>query len=345
VDLQVRVQQALEIAGEQGVRSEVAERSRATRRAVLDRVRWELHHRIHATYHRALMARERVRVAERLLAFHDRLSRVAERRAAIGEGSPLDARLAGVERLRARQRVSRERQSYLDARLLLAELSGWRSDAPPLPAGELEEPRRAPPVPRLVEVALAEGPELAVRRAAEAEARARADLAHRDGWPEPVIGVRYQIEGNPNGGPREHSILGVVGLPLPLWHRNPVGRAQAETDLEVATARREVTERLLRARITRLVAAVNASADRLELYQDELVPAFETQLEQLQRAFELGEIDLLRVSVARDHLLTARLEALDAYATYFDAITALADAVGADPWPDRHHVEASGGDR
>lgn len=340
VDVSVQLRQSLEIAGEPALRGEVAGRARARHAAELEVVRFELHHALHSTFHRALIARERAQVAARVVELSRRLVEVARRRVQAGEDSPLEAQLAELELMRAEQLLSRAEQGYLDARLALAELSGLPADPPPVPAGRLEPPRRAPPLATIEAIAREHGPRLAALRAAAIEARARAELAHRDGWPQPTVGLSYQVEGAGLGGqPREHIVQGIVAIPLPLWHRNPTGRAESEVELDVARARAEVEDRLLAVRVRRYAAAVDAASERAERYLAEVVPAFEARLEQLARAYELGEIDLLQVAATRALLLTGRLEALDAYQEYVDAVTALEDAVGADVWPDRHHAE------
>lgn len=340
VDVSVQLRQRLEIAGEPALRGTVARRARERWEAELSRVWFELHHAVHSTYHRALIDRGRVEMAERMLAFAEGLVEVARRRVEVGEDSPLELQLAELELLRARQRLTHEQHRYLDARLSLAELTGWPADPPPVPAGELEAPRRAPSVEALVTLASETGPRLAVLRAAANEAEARADLAHRDGWPEPTIGLNYQLESEPGeGGMPAHQILGVLSVPIPLFHRNPVGRAAAEQDLEVARAEQAALEAALPVRLRRLAATVDASAEQLERYRGELVPMIEARLAQLEQAFRIGEIDVLRLATARDRLLGAQLEALGAYEEYFDAVTALADAIGTDPWPDIHHRE------
>jgi cobalt-zinc-cadmium efflux system outer membrane protein len=67
-------------------------------------------------------------------------------------------------------------------------------------------------------------------------------------------------------------------------------------------------------------------------YSSEVVPRFEENLNLLQRAFELGEVDILEVFVARENFLRIQNEALEAYRAYFDAVfDALESMLGACP--------------
>ena len=87
---------------------------------------------------------------------------------------------------------------------------------------------------------------------------------------------------------------------------------------------------MVEVRLERLRTAVNAAAERVQSYGSDILPRFEENLTMLRRSFELGEIDLLRVSVA-----------LGAHVDYFAAVAALEAQVGEEIWDDEH--EHAGG--
>ena len=78
----------------------------------------------------------------------------------------------------------------------------------------------------------------------------------------------------------------------------------------------------------KLDASVQAAAQALQAGQLLGLPT-EENLSLLQRAFELGEVELLEVFVARENFLRIQAEALDAYRAYFDSVFALESMVGA----------------
>ena len=57
----------------------------------------------------------------------------------------------------------------------------------------------------------------------------------------------------------------------------------------------------------------------------------------LQRAFELGEIEVLDVSVAQRRFLEIQQSALTAYQEYYQAVATLELVVGAEVWPEERH--------
>ncbi|MEO0322739.1 MAG: TolC family protein, partial [Myxococcota bacterium] len=274
--------------------------------------------------------------------FQERMLAVAQRRVASGDASPRIEQMAGVEVSQALQMRIAARGHYRVLRVRLAEIAGWSTSSLPAPAGELGAPQALPALQRLVEIAREHQPRLAALQAAVAESRARVGLARRDAWPEPTVGVGFAREGAPNGTP-ERIVTGRLILPLPLWERNQAGIGREEGRLDVAEAERDAAELALPARVARLAALVSTSAEQVQVYQADVLPRFEQMMELLARAFELGEIDLMRLSVARERLLTARLTALDVQASYYRALAALEALMGAHPWAreEHHHGEDS----
>ena len=335
-DLTASLSQRFEIAGERGLRIAAAERTRERLRAELDEARWEVHRDVHAAFHRALVARERLSAADRLLAFQDRLLEITRGRLRAGDVSPLAVRLAEGELSQARVAKIAAEQAYLRARLELGALAGWPASHPPEPAGRLDTPRDPPGTAVLVEAARRHQPRLRTLHAARVEAHAQASAADRDSWPEPTLGVQFTREGAPSGL-EETVVLGTLSLPIPLVQRNQGARALARAEADIAEAEQSAFGSQLRNRIEQHRTAVIASAAQVRTYGSEILPTFEENLRLIQRAFELGEIDILQVSVARERFLRIQADALDAYGNYFQAIADLEGAISADLWPDERH--------
>ena len=101
-------------------------------------------------------------------------------------------------------------------------------------------------------------------------------------------------------------------------------------------AEQDAFRQALEARLTRASTAVDVDADRIAAYGTEILPAFEGNLTLLRRAFELGEVDLLQVLVARERLLRIQQDALTAHQDYYRDVAALEAEVGKEIWPDEH---------
>jgi outer membrane protein TolC len=119
-------------------------------------------------------------------------------------------------------------------------------------------------------------------------------------------------------------------MPLPFFERNQAGRARVRAERDVARARQSAFERALAIRIIAGVARVQAADERLRIYGDEILPAFEANLDKLQRAFVLGEVDVLTLSQIQQRILLTQKDALDALEDYYDALAALEALSGVD---------------
>lgn len=336
VDFQVWLRQPIEIAGERKQRRKAAAKFQEWTTKELEETRWLVHREVHAAFHTALVARERWEVVTKLLVSTEELLSVAERRLRAGDISPLAVRLAEGEMAQARQTALTAERGYRTAQLELAELAGWPPDPLPEPMGELDEPRRAPPVQDLVRLALEQHPGIAARATAVEEAQALVQLEDREAWPEPSIGAVYTRESDPNVRIYEHVVQGVFTLPIPFTQRNQQGRARARAELAVRQAEQQAFRQALQARLARAAIAVDADANRIAAYGTEILPAFEGNLTLLRRAFELGEVDLLQVLVARERLLRIQQDALTAHQDYYRDVAALEAEVGMEVWPDEH---------
>jgi cobalt-zinc-cadmium efflux system outer membrane protein len=347
IDYQFWLRQPIEIAGERKQRRETAEKVQALTLKELEETRWLVHREVHAAFHKALVARERWRLVDKILVSTEELLSVAQRRLQAGDISPLAVRLAEGELAQARQASLAAERGYRTAQLDLAEVAGWRPSTLPEPEGELDEPRHAPPVGELLSLAKQEHPGLAARSAAVGAAQARVALEDREAWPEPSLGATYTRESIPAARIYEHLIQGVITFPIPSSQRNQAARAQARAELAARQSEQQAFRQTLEARLTRAAIAVNADAKRIAAYGMEILPAFEGNLALLKRAFELGEVDLLQVLVARERLLRIQQDALTARQDYYRDVAALEAEVGTEVWPDEHHEpgdEAGGHD-
>ncbi len=337
LDITIDLEIPIWIAGQRPARFAVARAARRTRERQLSQVRWDVHQRIHAGYRAALVARQRAEIARRIAAFERALVDITERRVAAGETSPLQLRLAQAEAAQAAQQAIAAVQHYRRACLSLAQIAGWDARRPPEPVGGLEAPRPVPSLDRLLELARAHSPVLEVRRAAIAEARARMTLAEREAWPTPSIIASYQREGAPGGpasgaGYPQDTFMPLLSIPIPAFELNQAGRAASAAELEVALAERDARLMILTAELEALRTDVVAGIERVAAYGTDILPRFEETIELFQRAFQLGEIDVLQISVAVERLLSTQLQALDAYEAYYTAIAALEAEVGTELW-------------
>ena len=330
VDFEVGVSQRFEIGGERAARLRVADAVKKAIQAESRDRRWDLHTTIHALFYQALVARERVGLAKRVVTFQEEIATIVGKQRAAGQVSQLAERVALAESANARQELTALIQAEFAVRQDLALVTGWSPETPPRPRGDLAPIKGLPPLADLIALAAEKRPDLAVLDAAIAEARAQIRAADRDKTPEPILGLSWTRESSPTGGDASNVIIATIGLPLPFVTNNEPARAEARAALEMALAERRRAEAEIAAEVTRAYRAAAAATRRLEAFGAEVLPRFEENLAALKRAYELGEIDILGLASGRERFLEAQRDALTAQGDYFTALAELEHAVGVD---------------
>ncbi len=341
IDVTVTLMQQIQVAGERGLRIDAADRLRDITDAEIEQMRWAVHCDVHEAFHRALVERDLLRLAERVVTFQQEVLLVVQRQIAAGETAPLALRLAQAEVAQAQQVLVAAQQAFLVSRIRLAQLSGWPAAAPPMPNGTADAPQDPPPVDFLAALARERLPSLRAAALRIREAEARADLADREAWPRPSVGLQYSREGTLASEGLVESVLGIVSIPIPSFQTNQGERALARADATVAQAELGAAQQLLDGQIAQARSEVVAAAQRARTYGTEILPRFEENLTLLRRSFELGEIDILALSAGLERFLRIQSDALGAQQDYFVALAALERVVGAELGPNGHIEENS----
>jgi len=328
VDIEASLMQELEISGARGARRQAAVRVHERTEAEIEQARWELTCDVRETFRRALVEQQRVALERQVLGFQGEVLRVVERQIHAGEIGPLSLRLAQAEVAQSQQLVAAADQSLYALRLRLSQLSGWPADAPPVVQGTLEAVSDPPDLPALVKRAHAHLPQLRASVARAREAEAQLAVADREGWPKPSVGVQYQRESNRAMEGIYNIVMGAVSLPIPVFQTNQAARAEARAELELAQAEWLAQSQLLAAQVASARSELVAAAGRMQAYRGEILPHFEENLRLLARSFELGEIDLLALSAARERFLQIQADALHAQREYSIALSTLERSIG-----------------
>ena len=328
------LRQRFEVAGERKLRTRVAQRRKEALEAEVDQARWSVHEQVHRIYRLGLIGQERVEIERETLDFTRRLLGIARDRYSAGEEPRTSVILARAELARARQQLVRAWISYVERLYDLESIIGWQESKPPQPTGQLPSPRALPPGAELLEKAFKEDPQLAVLRASLAQARAELALHERAVWPDPTLGIGWEGE-NLAGSQTNNTLRFVVGVPLPIWNRNQGPIAEARSRIDIIETTIDSREHVLRARVLKRAETVQGAYDQARIYEQEVLPALQTQLELLEEGFDLGELSLLDVMNARDRLLAVQRQHLAALREYFVAVSQLENLLGTAIWNDQ----------
>ncbi|MHB1034275.1 MAG: TolC family protein [Pirellulales bacterium] len=282
-------------------------------------------YRFHQT---ATYRREKIRIAANLVDFNVRLVDVMRRQMEANQVTPADLVLAEVENQTTRQQLETSRQEYAAALAELRQQMGIPEYAASTePAGALRVPAPTPPgeEDEIVRTAVASRPEIHAARAQAANSRAALCLARADRIPIPSIGPTY--ERNESGD----TFYGLVfETPVPIWNAGGplVCQRQAEYQRDVVALQQ--VERRTVAQVKAALVKWNQTQQILTRTNALLEP-IRQQSARMERLFEAGQTDLVKLLQVRQRLIEAENGQLDAAWQATQAYADLLTAMGATP--------------
>ncbi len=279
-----------------------------------------LTYRLHQT---ALYRREKLGIALELRDFNTRLVEIIRRQERANQTTAADVVLAEVESQTTVEQADAARQDYVSALTDLRQqigIPGIAASAEPTGAFRVPEDQLGGSGEALVQLAQQSRPEVQTAAAAAENSRAAVALARADRIPVPAIGPAY--ERNETGatfyGINVTTIVPVLNLGNSLvaqreaeYHRDCVAWEQARQQVAAQVLATEV-------KWTQAQQAAERTHARLEPIRQ--------QTERMERLYEAGQTDLLKLLQVRRRFIEARNVELDAA---WLAVQAYADLLAA----------------
>lgn len=131
----------------------------------------------------------------------------------------------------------------------------------------------------------------------------QAELAQKDFWPDPVLGVEYR--GNRSG---QDMLMFMVGFSLPVWHSSRqagVRQAELRRQANLAEARAAARQNALQIETARIT--LQAARQTLELYRHELLPQAEAGFQAGEAGYRNGQASFTELLENRRILLETRI--------------------------------------
>ncbi len=279
---------------------------------------------VEAAYRRAAAAAQIAELQQTLAGAAATSAELAQRYYDAGNLKPRDLALEQASRAEAALQADSARLDAELARRELQRLLGVHEEIAAL-AEPLATPSGSEPALETL-LQLAQDSRLdvvAARTRAEAIA-ARHGLTRRARWlPGVQLGAEREREydGSVHAGPS-------LGLSLPLFDSGAGRVARAQAALDTAESELDARELDLRRDVTRAYARVINSRTRAERYRDELIPAREEAVAQMQREQNFMLIGVFELLAARQQAFVAYHGYLQALRDYAVARAELAHAVG-----------------
>ncbi len=306
-DWRVGLSQQIEIFGQRGLRIESSKLNLQERQADFnDRLRL-LNAAVKLSFFDASLARAQVKVFNEMVELDRRLVTAAEARFRAGEIGQIDFNLARVRQGESSRALIDGARTYHLRRSSLGRLLGDAAGAEPVPATPSVRQFPAYSLDHLLASAMSNRPDLRAHELEIARLETEAKLNSRLALPNLKVGAFGGHELN-----TEYPMGMELGFTLPLFNRR---QGEAEV-LEGQIARAQALTRATRLDIEQQVRdALNsyqAARESLDIYRNEVNQPADESFGLLERAFNAGKIDLLRLSVAEREAFDARMRYLQA---------------------------------
>lgn len=320
VDVEVRLLQEIEIAGQRGYRREASTKQLAQAEVSVADAERVLRLEVTRGFYDLLALQEKITVRREVLATQEALLQAGLTRFGRGDISVLELDTLRLDRDRTRsdlaseeeERVRQEQQFHL--RLGLGEHTALRLVGNLMTRSpDLEHSAQSLVREDLEVCALERRPDVKAARLAITGREAELQLAQARKIPNISIGPLYKLD-------NEDQVLGgTLSIPLPLFNRN-------QHEITAAMANLQVGRTELEARTLAVKHEVAATLTRLQLASRQLASYGTTYPGNLtesvvhaRRAYEAGELSIFEFSSLLDRLVQTRLQYLDTILAYHHA--------------------------
>jgi len=273
------------------------------------------------------LAERRAALTDSSAAFAERLAAYARREFESGETNRLELNATILEAARARSLADRAAAAATAAAADLGRLLGLPGDSTVRTAGFALPAAGLPPSDSvLFGLARSRRPDLA---ALDASRRGSEQLLSAARWDRlPVIAVSA-VGSEESGTDRLRGF--VIGLQVPLFHRQQSAIGAAEADQAAALAAYVASDRAIRAELRAASARYRRSVLAERRFATEVLQSAEENVRLTERALREGEVGLTDVLVLRGTAVAAQLEYLDVLGDAAVAWYELAASLGAEP--------------
>jgi outer membrane protein TolC len=289
----IQAMQMLPWFGKLGLSKRIAEQSTAMTRASSEETWWEVRSRTAMTFYMIYEADRQLDVMRETLGLLGNFEQVAKAMYSAGEGRQSDVLRAGVEVARMDAEIRRMEAMRASAVARLNGILDRPAATPVLSVVLTPLPLEVPEADTLRAWAEGTRPMLQRVRTGVQQARTRGDLARKEIWPDPIVGVRYGQRGGDMGTERMGSAM--VGFSIPIFARrrqlrmrDEMAAMEAMADADLADMRAQVD-----ARIGELLAELGRTRTLVDLYRSEVLPQARANVESSFSSYRVGSVDFM----------------------------------------------------
>jgi outer membrane protein, heavy metal efflux system len=321
----IKVSQEFEIAGQRGLRINIAEKEISRLALEIKDKERVLCSEIKDAFARALAARNKRELARQVVSLQEDVLNFTKIKFQAGEVSNLEVNLSEVELSKSKKDFLLSAREYLDASLGLQGLMGGRPDRGLDIEGEL-----APGVISLPEKGdlgkpvLFDRPDVKAAALEVDKAKTAIELAQKSAVPNVVLGGFYNLDELRND-------LGFsVSISIPLFDRKQAEKKEAQAKAAQARVKKAGLERTINREFEEAYNALASSQKELSLFKKEILDKSLENLNLLNLAYKEGKIGFFDVRVAQKDTMEAQFAYLDTLLRARLAMNAMEKVTGGD---------------
>ena len=313
-EFEVELSQEFEIFGQPRARRKAADAARETVLADIAATVWEVLSGVRSEFYAAQIALGRLRLAEDQFQFGNAVLELSKRQLDAGDIAPTEYRQLQIQMAELRTKHLSARAELASALDILRLSLGYGSTESIDLVDVLQTPTGLPfSAETFVGMVFDVYPRLRHAGLVMEQREREFTLVKKEGKPNVTGSV---FTGREEDDDEFYGIA--LAVPLPLFNRNQGSRAAAKAAIDVAKAQLRYFENALRTQAQTAFTRLAISQEAASYYYEGVLPAVQTNIEQLENAFRQGEIGMLELRINQRDLLDAQTAALDALAEYYE---------------------------
>jgi len=318
----IKLSQEFEIAGQRGLRIEVAEKELSKVRLELKNRERILAYEVKNAFAMAIALKKKTELTKEVVRLKEDLLNFTKIKFQAGETSGLEVNLAEVELSKAKRDLILSEKEYKEAVLSLQGLLGVKPDNAFIIEGEL--PEEMPSLPNKEELQKLVLQRSDVKAALMEEEKSNAELLliKREVVPNITLSGFYDRD------ERKDEVGLSVSIPLPIFDRKQAERKEARAKAEQAKINRAGLEKAIEKEFDEAYNAFVSSQEELTLFKKEILTKSLENLSLLNLAFKEGKIGFFDVRLAQRDVIDIQFSYLDTLLRAQQAIYALEKTIG-----------------
>jgi cobalt-zinc-cadmium efflux system outer membrane protein len=319
----VKLSQEFEIAGQRGVRIDVAEKE-------LARVKSEIRDRervliadVKDVFTKVLAAKKKNGLAREIVRLNEELLGYTKIKFEAGDVSGLDVNLAEVELSKAKKELLLAEREYMESLLALQGLLGLSPDMSFSLEGDL--PSQAPALPdkeALKALALSYRPDAKAAAFEMEKTEFALNLVKKEAFPNITLFGFYDRDER-----RDAVGLG-ISVPLPFFDRKQAEKKEAYVRAEGAKIKAAGLKKDIEREIDQAFNDIMSAGEELSLFRKEILVKAAENLNLLNLAYKEGKIGFFEVRLAQKDTIEAQLAYIEAQTRTRLALNAIEKTTG-----------------